>query len=261
MLGEDVEDQRDPVDDVAFEQLLQVPLLGRRELVVEDHDVDIERLCEQAQLLGLALAHVQRGIGGVAALQLDGHRLGAGGVGETRELVETGLGLLGRVQAESRAHEERALVDDAEIDLGRGEPSPAAIEVALAHDDHPSRSMSVSKTCTTGPPRRTVGPSSTSRSPPGTVTRTCAPTVPRRCITAADAHAPVPHDCVSPAPRSHTRIRIRSGASTVTNSTFTRAGKRGSCSSTGPTRARSTASGSSTAITQCGLPIPAASPV
>ena len=63
VLGEDVEDQRDAVDDVAFEQLLQVALLGRGELVVEDHDVDVERLGELAQLLGLALADVGAGSG------------------------------------------------------------------------------------------------------------------------------------------------------------------------------------------------------
>ena len=49
-------------------------------------------------------------------------------------------------------------------------------------------------------------PSATASEPPSTSTRTWSPTSPRRCATAADAHAPVPHDCVSPAPRSHTRI-------------------------------------------------------
>src|SRR5687768_18351162 len=36
VLGEDVEDKRHPVDDVDLEQLLQVALLGRGELLVED---------------------------------------------------------------------------------------------------------------------------------------------------------------------------------------------------------------------------------
>ena len=44
VLGEDVEDQRDAIDDVDREQLLEVALLRGRELVVEDHDVDVERL-------------------------------------------------------------------------------------------------------------------------------------------------------------------------------------------------------------------------
>ena len=63
VLGEDVEDQRDAVDDVAVEQLLEVALLRGRQLVVEHHDVDVERLAELAQLLGLALADVGRGVG------------------------------------------------------------------------------------------------------------------------------------------------------------------------------------------------------
>ena len=70
VLGEDVEDQRDAVDDVDREQLLEVALLRGRELVVEDDDVDVERVADLAQLLGLALADVRRGVGrraGVAA--------------------------------------------------------------------------------------------------------------------------------------------------------------------------------------------------
>ena len=54
MLGEDVEDQRLSVDDVAFEQLLQVSLLGRGELVVEDDEVDVQRLGQGGQLLRLS---------------------------------------------------------------------------------------------------------------------------------------------------------------------------------------------------------------
>ena len=49
VLGEDVEDQRDAVDDVDREHLLQVALLRGRELVVEDHDVDVERFARLAR--------------------------------------------------------------------------------------------------------------------------------------------------------------------------------------------------------------------
>ena len=88
VLGEDVEDQRDAVDDVAREQLLEVALLRGRELVVEDHEVDVERVRELAQLLGLARADVGRGIGTVAPLEHELDRFGARGVDEQRELVE-----------------------------------------------------------------------------------------------------------------------------------------------------------------------------
>ena len=63
VLGEDVEDQRHAVDDVAPEQLLQVALLSGRQLVVEDHDVDVEGVGQAAQLVGLAGADVGGGIG------------------------------------------------------------------------------------------------------------------------------------------------------------------------------------------------------
>ena len=88
MLGEDVEDERDTVDDVAREQALEVALLRGREFVVEHDDVDVERLAELAQLLGLALPDVGRGVGRRTPLQGDMNRLGPGGLGEERELEQ-----------------------------------------------------------------------------------------------------------------------------------------------------------------------------
>ena len=88
MLGEDVEDQRDAIDDVAREQLLEVALLRGRELVVEHHEVDVERFRELAQLFRLARTDVGGGIGSVAPLEHELDRLCACGVDEERELVE-----------------------------------------------------------------------------------------------------------------------------------------------------------------------------
>ncbi len=96
VLGEDVEDQRDAVDDVDREQILEVALLGGRQLVVEDHDVDVERLADRLQLLGLALADVGRRVGRAPALQLGVDGLGAGRVGEQRQLGRATLRLLRR---------------------------------------------------------------------------------------------------------------------------------------------------------------------
>ncbi len=132
VLGEDVEDQRDAVDDVALEQRLEVALLRGRQLVVEHHDVDVERVGELAQLRGLALADVGRGVGPVAALELALDRVGTRGVDEERELVERLLRLLGRAGPLPGADEERALADDLEVDLGRGEPAPTARDVRVA---------------------------------------------------------------------------------------------------------------------------------
>ena len=126
VLGEDVEDQRDAVDHVDVEELLEVALLRGRELVVEHDEVDVERVGELLQLRGLARADVGGGIGRVAPLQHELDRLGAGGVDEERELVERRLRGLGVARADAGADEQRALPDDAEVDLGGGE-APAGL--------------------------------------------------------------------------------------------------------------------------------------
>src|SRR5262245_7281170 len=56
VLGEDVEDHGGAVDCGPPQQLLQVELLGRGQLVVEDDRVAVGLLSHPAQLLGLALA-------------------------------------------------------------------------------------------------------------------------------------------------------------------------------------------------------------
>ena len=58
VLAEDVEDHRGAVDGRAAEELLEVALLGRAELVVEHDGVAVGRLGRVAQLVGLALADV-----------------------------------------------------------------------------------------------------------------------------------------------------------------------------------------------------------
>ena len=49
--------------------LLQVAVLGRRELVVEDHGVGVERLAQPGELLRLAPAHEGGRVGRVASLR------------------------------------------------------------------------------------------------------------------------------------------------------------------------------------------------
>ena len=60
VLPEDVEDHRRAVDRGAAEQLLEVVLLGGRQLVVEHDGVGIDAEADLAQLLGLALADEPR---------------------------------------------------------------------------------------------------------------------------------------------------------------------------------------------------------
>src|SRR5581483_4681174 len=262
------------VDDVDLEQLLQVALLRRRQLLVEDHDVDVEHLDELPQLLGLALADERGGVGRLPPLDGQLDRVGAGGVGQQGQLRQRGLRL---VEADvAAAHQQGPLPDDAEVDLGGGQapPLPSGVGV-VGHSTPPasgtvsasrSSSTSTSNTKATGPPSRTLklsprplGCRSTTSSPPGTRTVIRPGARPRRWAAPAAAHAPDPHDAISPTPRSQTRIRRPEAVGTAT-STLVRLGKRTSCSSTGPCRSSGTASGSSTKITKWGLPTPAASP-
>src|SRR5262249_29776455 len=215
VLGEDVEDQGDAVDDVAPELLLEVALLRRRQLVVEHDDVDVGRVGEGAQLVGLPGPDGRGGVGCGAPLQHGLHGIGAGGVGEPAELGQARLRLVQRpaAGAGAGADEEGALLGDTEVDLGSGQAATLAA-FAVAH----ASVTPVSDTCVAGPRSRIVSPSSTSCVPPGTRTVTCSPTRRRRWATAADAHTPVPHDRVSPTPRSQTRIVSSSSPATATNS-------------------------------------------
>jgi len=91
MLGEDVEDQRDAVDDVATERPLEVPLLRRGEVVVEDDDVDVEHLRLPDELPELSRAQERGGVEAVPADEERGDRLRPGGVGEGGELDEAAI--------------------------------------------------------------------------------------------------------------------------------------------------------------------------
>ena len=142
-------------------------------------------------------------------------RLGAGGVGEQRELVEVVLGLDRRSRAfDAGADEQRALPDDPEVDLGRGEPSPLATFVALRHAAQPVEvDVDVEHVHDrTAEPER--GAEVDGEVAAGNVhDRPGRRPGPRWCATAADAHAPVPHDSVSPTPRSQTRMVSASASS------------------------------------------------
>ena len=196
-------------------------------------DVDVERLGELAQLLGLALA-----------------RCRSRGRASSRRCSSTSTGSAPAVSARSASSSSDASASSAVR-------APKPVPTSSARCWTTSRSTSVAVSRRRLPVRRgdvtvdpagqrapvdvdvedvhdrtaeadRVAPSSTTRSPPGTCTVTRSPTRPRRWATAAAAHAPVPHDSVSPTPRSQTRIASASGARRrATNSTFVRFGKRG----------------------------------
>jgi len=56
MTRKDVQDQIGPVDNLAFQQVLQVAHLARRKLVVENHEIALDVPEKILQLVGFALA-------------------------------------------------------------------------------------------------------------------------------------------------------------------------------------------------------------
>ena len=92
---EDVEDHGGAVDDARVEQLLEVLLLLRRELVVEHDEVGAAAGALERQLLRLALPHPRVRVGRAAMLGRAADDARAGGDHERRELVERVLGLEG----------------------------------------------------------------------------------------------------------------------------------------------------------------------
>ena len=90
MQREDIEDERRAVDDlhVLAHHLLEVRLLGGRELVVEHHEVGRVGACQLGYLLGLARADERARVRRVELLRGDGRNVGARRVHEALELGE-----------------------------------------------------------------------------------------------------------------------------------------------------------------------------
>ena len=84
---EDVEDERAAVQHLDLERGLEPQLLGRRELLVEDHERVPGLGARRADLLELAAADVGRGVG-TAPLQCLPHHGRAGGAREPRQLAQ-----------------------------------------------------------------------------------------------------------------------------------------------------------------------------
>lgn len=95
MLGEDVEDQRRAVDHLDLDRLLQRDELRRGELAVADDGVGPGGQHHFAQFGRLARADVGRRVRLVAALDQPFEHLGAGSLGQRRQLGEARLGLGG----------------------------------------------------------------------------------------------------------------------------------------------------------------------
>ena len=90
---EDVEDELRAIDDLAFEPLLQLAQLRRRQLVVEDDDVDVGFGRRAREQLDFAAAEKCRGVRLGTLLQHAQHHVCAGGVGQPGQLFERMLGI------------------------------------------------------------------------------------------------------------------------------------------------------------------------
>ena len=94
-------------------------LLGRRQLVVGDEEREAGLALGRGQLLGLALADVPVRVDVAAVLPLGADDLGAGGVGEVRELGERILGRPAVIVAGVDGDEEGLLDGEREVDERR----------------------------------------------------------------------------------------------------------------------------------------------
>jgi hypothetical protein len=105
-LGEDLEDQGGPVEDLAAERFLQIPGLRTGEFVVEDHGVDAEFLAARGELRGLAGSDAAGRMGCVELLGAIAEDDSADGGGELAEFVERIADVPGGAGLEFEADEE-----------------------------------------------------------------------------------------------------------------------------------------------------------
>ena len=155
---ENVENELRAVDDLAADLLFDLPQLRRRELVVEDHDVDAGLGARRGQRRHLARTEKRRRIGLGPLLQHAQHDLGAGGFGQPRELLERAFGFHAPGAAGDQPDKRRP--------LGARHPRCAHASTA-SHETAPGRTSRGSSPVTStivegGPPR--VLPASSSRS-------------------------------------------------------------------------------------------------
>ena len=87
-LGEDVQNQPAPVQDLDPQQLRQYPELGGGEVVVEDDHGGLGVFAVELYLGALTLADEGPGVRGVPVLQDDAYSLPAGGFHQGGELIQ-----------------------------------------------------------------------------------------------------------------------------------------------------------------------------
>src|SRR5208337_3617710 len=88
VLGEDVQDQRGPVDDLDLHDAFQPAQLARGELAVADHGVGAVRRDDVRELAGLARAHVGGRVDPAAPLDEAVEHFGARRFGQPAQLAQ-----------------------------------------------------------------------------------------------------------------------------------------------------------------------------
>ena len=243
VLGKDVEDHRRTIDGSPSKDLLQVPLLGRREPLIEHHGVDVMSEAQCVKLFRLPGAEEGGGIRRISTLDYPVHDIGPCRVHQGHELIERGVHCVRVAPRKDHADDDDPLTERP-IDQRRwevdGHSSLARVTVSSAIK-------------VTSPDRIASSPSKdTPSEPPGLSTTTVAPVAPSARSDAAAATEPEPQANVGPTPRSKTLRARWSGPSTWTHSTLMPP-VLNPCRAW-PAAATSIASRSSTTITRCGLP-------
>ncbi len=136
VLGEDVEDQRGPVDHLDLDLVLEVAQLRRAELAVADDGVGAGVAHDHPQVVDLARSDVGRRVGLLAALREGVEHLRARCLGEQLELGQRVVGVLdGALGPDPDEHDtlesQLAVLDLGDVlELGR-EPGDPAQSMAL----------------------------------------------------------------------------------------------------------------------------------
>ena len=118
VLGEDVEDQRGPVDDLDLDDLLQRGELGRAEFTVADDGVRARGGDDVAQFGGFTGADIGGRVGPVATLDHAFEHLGACSLGQRRQLGEAGVGVGGAAVGPHADEHDAFQTQLAVLDLG-----------------------------------------------------------------------------------------------------------------------------------------------
>ena len=132
--GEDVEDQLGPVDDLALQFLFELAQLRRRQLVVEDDDVDVRFGAGSRERRHLAAADEGRRIGLGPLLQHPQDHVRRRRIGQAGQLVERSIRIDAPGRSGHQADERRSFVSWRRLSRGDRSMLRPTIAFALMHD-------------------------------------------------------------------------------------------------------------------------------